>query len=298
MAARRRLAQGQRGGPAAAAPPIVCVSGPSGVGKTRLLLALIPALTARGLRVAAIKHTRHPHPFDVAGKDTELFRRAGAAAAAIAGPRGTAFFGPPVDGPEALLRVLPPVDLVLAEGFRAAPLPRIEVHRRSIARPFLCARDPHVFLVVGDELPPRALPVAHPGEVERVADLICLRLALGAGPGLPQRRPMRTLSSGRSKRTLRQDGGGLAPGRSKMPKTTSRRKGGRSTKRSRSDAGRKGGRATLRARGPEFFSEIGRKGGKSRSRKAAAASRGRATRRSSPRRSGARARGRGRSRAR
>ncbi len=58
-----------------------------------------------------------------------------------------------------------------------------------------------------------------------------------------------------------------------MPKTT-RRKAGQTTGRSRSDAGRKGGRATLRARGPEFVSEIGRKGGKSRSRKARAAKRG------------------------
>jgi molybdopterin-guanine dinucleotide biosynthesis protein MobB len=190
-------------GAAVPGPPIVCISGPSGVGKTRLLLRLIAVLTARGLRVAAVKHTRHAHPLDVPGKDTDRFRRAGAAAAAIAGPRGTASFGPPVDGPEALVRVLPPVDVVLAEGFRAAPLPRIEVHRRSIARGFLCARDPHVFLVVGDEPPPRSLPLARPSEVDRVADLLSLRLAIRARPGLPRRRPMRRLPAGRSKRTLR-----------------------------------------------------------------------------------------------
>jgi molybdopterin-guanine dinucleotide biosynthesis protein B len=283
------------------------------VGKTRLLLRLIPALTARGLRVAAVKHTRHPHALDVRGKDTERLRRAGAAATAIAGPTGTAFFGPPVGDPDALIRALPPVDVVLAEGFRSAPLPRIEVHRRSISRRYLCAHDPHVFLVVGDGPPPRSLPLASPDEVNRIADLLCLRLGLAARPRLPLRRPMRRLPAGRSKRTLRQaqgrplrrvqgrssplvQGGGLAPRRSKMPKTTSRRTGGRSTKRSRSDAGRKGGRATLRARGPEFFSEIGRKGGKSRSRKAAAAGRARATRRSGSSKPRSRARGRGRGR--
>lgn len=60
-----------------------------------------------------------------------------------------------------------------------------------------------------------------------------------------------------------------------MAKTTARRRAKKQStaKRSRSDAGRKGGRATLRARGPEFFSEIGRKGGKSRSRNARAARR-------------------------
>jgi molybdopterin-guanine dinucleotide biosynthesis protein MobB len=259
-----------------------------------------------------VKHTRHAHALDVPGKDTQRFRRAGAAAAAITGPTGTAFFGPPLQDPHALIRALPPVDVVLAEGFRSSPLPRIEVHRRSISKRFLCARDPHVFLVVGDGPPPRSVPVVAPDEVERIADLLCLRLGLATRPGLPRRRPMRRLPAGRSKRTLRQaqgrplrraegrpsrqvQGGGLALGRSKMPKTTSRRTGGRSTKRSRSDAGRKGGRATLRARGPEFFSEIGRKGGKSRSRKAAAA-RGRATRRSASSKPRARARGRGRGR--
>ena len=260
-------------GPPLLRPPIICVSGPSGAGKTRLLLRLIAALTARGLRVAAVKHTRHAHPLDVPGKDTDLFRRAGASAAAIAGPRATAFFGPPVEGPGALVRWLPAVDVILAEGFRSAPLPRIEVHRRSVSRRFLCARDPHVFVVVGDGPPPRPLPVLGPDEVEPLVELLCRRAGIGARrPGLHGRRPMRSLPAGRSKRTLRQaQDGRFSPGRSKMPKTTSRRKGARSTKRSRSEAGRKGGRATLRARGPEFFSEIGRKGGRSRSRKAGAA---------------------------
>jgi molybdopterin-guanine dinucleotide biosynthesis protein B len=161
---------------------VICVSGPSGVGKTRLLERLIPALVGRGLRVAALKHTRHAHPFDVPGKDTDRLRRAGAAAVAIAGPGGVAFFGPPAGGLEDLVRMLPPVDLVLAEGYRSAPLPRVEVHRRSISRRFLCARDLRVLVVVGDEPPPRALPTVGPDEVERLADLLCLHLGLTTSP--------------------------------------------------------------------------------------------------------------------
>jgi molybdopterin-guanine dinucleotide biosynthesis adapter protein len=267
VAARRGVGRG-RGG---RRTPIVTVSGPSGVGKTRLLVRLLRALTARGLTVAALKHTRHAHALDVPGKDTHRFVRAGAAAAAIASPAGTALFGPPVRDVAALARLLPAVDLVLAEGFRAAPLPRIEVHRRSVSRRFLCARDPRVFAVVGDSPPPRPLPTFRPGEVGRLADLLCRRFHLPVRGGLRAEVPMRRVSPGRSKRTY-------APRRAAMPKTTARRGAGRTTrrsttKRSRSDAGRKGGRATLRARGPEFFSEIGRKGGKSRSRNAAAARR-------------------------
>jgi molybdopterin-guanine dinucleotide biosynthesis protein B len=248
---------------------VLAVSGPSGAGKTRLLRRLIPALAARGLRVAAIKHTRHLHALDVPGKDTALLRRAGAVAAAITGPAGVATFGPPEPSLGAIVRLLPPVDLVLVEGFRAAAVPRIEVHRRSVSARFRCAGDPRVLAVVGDARPPWAVPFLRPTEVERLADLLCQRLELPVRQArLPGRRPVRRLVPGRSERTF-------APGRAKMPKTSSRRKASsRATTGSRSDAGRKGGRATLRARGPEFFSRIGRKGGKSRSRRAAAAQRG------------------------
>jgi len=158
-------------------PPAVAVSGPSGSGKTRLLKALIPALAARGISVALLKHTSHRHPFDRPGKDTEVLRRAGAVAAAIQGPDGLALFGPP--RPLAgLLALLPPCHLVLAEGWRGAPLPRVEVHRRCISPDFLCATDRRVFAVVGDERPPRDLPWLRAREVEALADLLVARFRL------------------------------------------------------------------------------------------------------------------------
>jgi molybdopterin-guanine dinucleotide biosynthesis protein B len=156
--------------------PIVAVSGFSGAGKTRLLARLIPALRRRGVTVAVLKHTRHDHTFDQRGKDTEVLRRAGAVAAAIEGPGGLALFAPPTGSARALARLLPPCDLILAEGFREAPLPRVEVHRRKVAREFLCAGDRRVFAVVTDEPPPRPLPTFHAGEVEGLADLLTERL--------------------------------------------------------------------------------------------------------------------------
>lgn len=164
MAARRR-----------AVTPIVAVTGPSGAGKTRALLRLIPLLRRRGVSVAVIKHTGHLHAFDAPGKDTEVLRRAGAVAAAIEGPGGMALFGPPAGGARALARLLPACDLVLAEGWRGEPLPRIEVHRHGVARAFLCATDRRVFAVVSDEAPPRALPRFDADRLAGLADLLVAR---------------------------------------------------------------------------------------------------------------------------
>jgi len=255
------------------AAPIVAISGPSGVGKTRLLARLIPALASRGLRVAILKHTGHGHSLDVPGKDTDVLRRAGAVAAIIEGPREMAYFGPPVGGARRLAALLPPVDLVLAEGWKREPLPRIEVHRGAVSRAFLCATDRLVFGVVSDTVPPRAVPWLGADDAEGLADLLCARFGLAARARRPARLP-----AGRPVRSLPREDRQRADalGRREMPKTTGRKRGGLAGTRSRSAAGRKGGRATLRSRGPEFYSEIGRKGGKSRGLRSRSASSSRA----------------------
>jgi molybdopterin-guanine dinucleotide biosynthesis protein B len=171
--------------------PILAFSGPSGAGKTRLLALLLPELRRRGLTVGVLKRSGHPHDFDQPGKDTEVLRRAGAVAAVISGPSGVAFFGPPVEGARALARLLPPVDLVLAEGFKSEPLPRVEVHRRRVSREFLCARDRRVVAVVGDEAPPRELPWFGPDDLAAVADFVEAWLAVARG------RPVTVREAGR-----------------------------------------------------------------------------------------------------
>jgi len=162
--------------------PLVAVSGPSGAGKTRLLSRLIPLLRRRGVTVAVIKHTRHRHAFDVPGKDTAVLRRAGAVAAAIEGPGGLALFAPPSGGARALARLLPPCDLILAEGWRGEALPRIEVHRHRVAPDFLCELDRRVFAVVSDAPPPRPLPTFHPDRLGPLADLLVERFLLHPAP--------------------------------------------------------------------------------------------------------------------
>ena len=160
---------------------MVAFSGPSGAGKTTILVALVRDLRARGLRVAAVKHSGHPHGFDVPGKDSDLLLRAGAVSVAVQGPAQLAIFGAPrPGGARGLSRLLPPVDLVLVEGWKEERLPRVEVHRRAVSREFACARSRGFIAVVSDEPPPRALPTFAPGAVGALADFLCERLGLSS----------------------------------------------------------------------------------------------------------------------
>ena len=60
------------------APGVVGLVGRSGSGKTSLLESLIPALTARGLAVGAVKHTSHGFTADRPGKDSYRLYESGA----------------------------------------------------------------------------------------------------------------------------------------------------------------------------------------------------------------------------
>ena len=166
-----------RPGSSRGTPPVVAVSGPSGSGKTTLLEKLIPALVRRGLAVAALKHSGHPHSFDRPGKDSERLRRAGALAVALFGPHELAYFGPPPEDLAAVLRFLPPCELVLAEGLRKARLPRVLVHRSAVGR---LPRAPSAGLlaVVSDVEPSFSAPWFVPGEVEALAEFL-VRFARG-----------------------------------------------------------------------------------------------------------------------
>lgn len=195
---RARKRQVRRGAPRRGGPRVLAFSGRSGAGKTTLLVRLIPALRARGLVVAALKRSGHPHPFDRPGKDSARLRRAGAVGVALSGPLELAYFGPPVASLRDLVALLPPCDLVLAEGFKSEAIPRVEVRRAAVGGPFLAARDPRVLAVVSDVRPPGGAPWLRPDQLEALTDLVegfarggrrAARAALAGGPGGSARPP-------------------------------------------------------------------------------------------------------------
>jgi molybdopterin-guanine dinucleotide biosynthesis protein B len=148
------------------------VTGPSGSGKTTLIVALLPLLRAAGLSVSTIKHAHHGFDLDRPGKDSHRHRDAGAHEVLVAGPERWALLHEH-DGPEpglaALLARLAPVDLVLVEGFRQDPIPRLEVHRPALGAPPRWPGDPAIVAVASDAALPHCdrpvLPLNEPAAI-------------------------------------------------------------------------------------------------------------------------------------
>src|SRR5438045_5200062 len=109
------------------------LAGWSGSGKTTLLAALIPELVARGVSVSLIKHAHHDFDIDRPGKDSHRHREAGCQEVLITSALRWALMhelrGAAELSIDAALTRLSPCDLVLIEGFKSAPIPKIEVYR-------------------------------------------------------------------------------------------------------------------------------------------------------------------------
>jgi molybdopterin-guanine dinucleotide biosynthesis protein MobB len=114
---------------------IISVIGRKNAGKTTLAVALMSELTRRGHRVMTIKHGHHPAEVDRRGSDTwRHFNEGRAERVLIASPELRVLFERTPDDydPIGLARqYMQGADIVLTEGFKAAPLPKIEVFRRA-----------------------------------------------------------------------------------------------------------------------------------------------------------------------
>lgn len=159
---------------------VIGIVGWSGSGKTTLMVKLIPALAARGLRVATLKHAHHAFQVDLPGKDSYEHRRAGAAEVIVFSSNRWVQIHENAGEPEPtlaeLLRRLSPCDLVLIEGFKREPYPKLEVFRPEVGKPPLHPGDPHVVaLATTGPAPAAAVPTVDLDDMAAVADLVCAK---------------------------------------------------------------------------------------------------------------------------
>src|SRR6185295_2595774 len=155
---------------------IIGLAGWSGSGKTTLLAKVIPRIVARGLEVSTLKHAHHGFDVDQPGKDSHTHRMAGATEVLIGSSARFALVhelrGAPEPTLKALLARLSPVDLVIVEGYKAAPIPKLEVHRAAVGKPLLYPDDACVVAIASDAaLSAVELPVVSLNDVDKIADV-------------------------------------------------------------------------------------------------------------------------------
>jgi molybdopterin-guanine dinucleotide biosynthesis protein MobB len=158
------------------------LAGWSGSGKTTLMRALVPGLIARGITVSTIKHAHHSFDVDQPGKDSYEHRQAGATEVLVTSASRWALMhelrGADEPTLETLIARLQPVDLLLVEGFKRHPHPKLEIHRPSNGKPLLCRDDPHIVAVASDvALDGLPVPRLDLNDVPTIADFILERSA-------------------------------------------------------------------------------------------------------------------------
>jgi molybdopterin-guanine dinucleotide biosynthesis adapter protein len=151
-------------------------AGWSGSGKTTLIERLIPELVSKRLTVSLIKHAHHDFDIDRPGKDSHRHREAGCQEVLITSALRWALMhelrGAAELSIDAALTRLSPCDLVLIEGFKSAPIPKIEVYRPSVGKPLLHPRDRNVLAVASDGPLDVRLPVFDLGDVAAIATFV------------------------------------------------------------------------------------------------------------------------------
>ena len=161
---------------------VIGIAGYSGSGKTTLIEKVIPILVGEGLRVSLVKHAHHEFDLDQPGKDSWRHRHAGCTEVLVSSSRRWAIVhelrGAPEVALDEQLKRLSPCDLVIVEGYKAAPIPKLEVHRREANVPLLHPDDPHVVAVVTDEPLDTNLPQLDLDSPQDVARFLVKHLGL------------------------------------------------------------------------------------------------------------------------
>ena len=162
------------------------ISGWKNSGKTGLTERLVAELTRRGYRISTIKHAHHDFDIDKPGADSFRHRQAGATEVAIVSGTRFAIMHELRNEPEPpladILARLAPCDLVVIEGYKREPVPKIEARRlEAKSREPLSPNDPHIVAIAADHpVANSELPVFDLDDTISIADFIVQITRLGA----------------------------------------------------------------------------------------------------------------------
>ena len=142
-------------------PPVVSFIARPNHGKTTVIEKVIPALISRGYKIGTIKHHVHHFEMDKPGKDTWRHKQAGAHTVALSSPTSLGIIKD-VTGDSSIedlaSHYFSDMDLVLTEGYKTGPMPKIEVFRKEISPSPLDNRDDTWAAFVTDTLLDSDLP--------------------------------------------------------------------------------------------------------------------------------------------
>ena len=157
-------------------------AGWSGSGKTTLIEKLIPRFVKRGLRVSLIKHAHHTFDVDQPGKDSWRHRHAGATEVLVTSSRRWVLMhelrGAQEPSFDEQVKHLAPCDLLIVEGFKHAPIPKLEVWRAETGEGLLHPQDPHIVAVASDAKLETKLPLLDLNDDAGIAEFIVRHLEL------------------------------------------------------------------------------------------------------------------------
>ncbi len=131
--------------------PVIGFAAWSGTGKTTLIEKVIAELTARGLRVATVKHDAHGFEIDQPGKDSRRHAEAGAETVVITSPGRTAEIRRRGETLAQCLARIADADVILVEGFKNADIPRVGLCRRATGKGFTAPAERFIAVVADEE---------------------------------------------------------------------------------------------------------------------------------------------------
>ncbi|TQP88468.1 bifunctional molybdopterin-guanine dinucleotide biosynthesis adaptor protein MobB/molybdopterin molybdotransferase MoeA [Vibrio cholerae] len=157
--------------------PLLGFAAYSGTGKTTLLEALLPKLTAAGLRIGLLKHAHHDFDVDKPGKDSYRLRKAGASQMLIASRNRHALMTETPDAEAEFDYLLTrfdaeKLDMILVEGCKNIAFPKIELHRAEVGKPWLYPHDENIIAIAADETVATDLPQMHINDLDAIADFV------------------------------------------------------------------------------------------------------------------------------